>query len=228
MENSLVTIAYMQNCFPEKFGIPRQSGLVDKLRGRIVFEPEFRSAHALRGLEEYSHIWLLWGFSKAQQCAWSPTVRPPRLGGNTRMGVFATRSPYRPNQIGLSSVEIERIEWDTPQGAVIHVLGADLLDGTPIFDIKPYLPFTDSHPNAVAGFAEDKLGVSLHVNIEDKWLEMLTSEDAQVLIALLAQDPRPSYQHDPTRIYGMAFGGHEVKFVVDGEMLTVKSIEKSH
>ncbi len=228
MENSLVTIAYMQSCFPEKFGIPRQSGLVEKLRGRIVFEPEFRSVHALRGLEEYSHIWLLWGFSKAQQCAWSPTVRPPRLGGNTRMGVFATRSPYRPNQIGLSSVEIERIEWDTPQGAVIHVLGADLLDGTPIFDIKPYLPFTDSHPNAVAGFAEDKLGVSLHVNIEDKWLEMLTSEYAQTLKAILAQDPRPSYQHDPTRIYGMAFGGHEVKFVVDGEMLTVKSIEKSH
>ena len=144
------------------------------------------------------------------------------------MGVFATRSPYRPNQIGLSSVEIERIEWDTPQGAVIHVLGADLLDGTPIYDIKPYLPFTDSHPNAVAGFAEDKLGVSLHVNIEDKWLEMLTSEYAQTLKAILAQDPRPSYQHDPTRIYGMAFGEYEVKFVVDGEMLTVKSIEKSH
>ncbi len=220
------TIARMRSAFPEKFGIPRQSGIVPALRACIVFEPEYRNVDALRGLEGFSHIWVLWGFSKVKQASWSPTVRPPKLGGNTRVGVFASRSPFRPNPIGLSSVAIERIEWETPEGPLIHVRGADLLDGTPIFDIKPYLPFADSHPEAVAGFAEQVEDKPLAVHIDAQWLERLPPEDETVIRALLESDPRPAYQEDAGRIYGMAYGSYEIKFRVEDDTVIVMQVQE--
>ena len=218
-------IATMRSPFPAKFGIPRQSGLVDSLRSTIVFEPEYRNPDALRGLESFSHLWVIWSFSKAIREDWSPTVRPPRLGGNTRMGVFATRSPFRPNAIGLSSVKIERIEQDPRLGPVIHVTGADLLDRTPIFDIKPYLPYTDSHPDALGGFTDGYRGYRLEVDFPQALLEKVPVSARESLIGVLAQDPRPSYQDDPDRVYGMAFGTVDVKFQVSDGVLTVIGVE---
>lgn len=221
---SMKPIATMHSRFPTKFGIPRQSGLVADLRSTIVFAPEYRSADALRGLEGFSHLWLIWVFSQARRDTWSPTVRPPRLGGNVRMGVFATRSPFRPNPIGLSAVKLEGIDLHTPQGPVLHVSGADLLDGTPILDIKPYLPYADAHPEASGGFANGGEDYRLAVDFPPDLLAMLSPEDRLALPAVLAQDPRPSYQNSPDRVYGMAFGDWEVKFTVRETCLTVLSL----
>ena len=218
-------IARIHSDFPEKFGIPRQSGLVPDTRARIVFEPEYRNPDALRGIEGYSHLWLIWSFSRAERDTWSPTVRPPRLGGNTRVGVFATRSPFRPNAIGLSSVTLEKIELSTPEGPVLTVGGADLMDGTPIFDIKPYLPHVDSHPDARGGFAAEKAGYRLSVIFPPALLQQIEEEKREALRGVLENDPRPSYQNDPNRIYGVAFAGKNVKFTVDGGVLTVRGIE---
>ncbi len=217
----LRTIARIQTEFPEKFGVPRQSGLVEELRGRVVFEPEFRSSDALRGIEGFSHIWLIWGFHKALRSDWSPTVRPPRLGGNTRMGVFATRSPFRPNPLGLSCVKLTGVELRTSQGPVLHVGGADLVDGTPIYDIKPYLPYADCRPEAVGGFASARPEGELRVDFPTRWLSQVPAAKRAALTAVLAQDPRPSYQEDPQRVYGLTFGGVEVRFQVAGDVLTV-------
>ena len=219
-------IAHIRSDFPTKFGIPRQSGLVEDLTAQIVFTPEYRVPEAVRGLEDFSHIWLIWQFSKAVREDWSPTVRPPRLGGNTRMGVFATRSPFRPNPIGLSSVRLKGIVQHPTLGPVLHVAGADLMDGTPIFDIKPYLPYTDAHPQASSGFTADYEGYHLTVRFPEDLLEKVPPEKQAALRGVLAQDPRPSYQEDPTRVYGMAFGGLEVKFSVQDGVLTVLSVEK--
>ena len=218
-------IATMRSPFPAKFGIPRQSGLVESLRSTIVFEPEYRNPDALRGLEGFSHLWVIWSFSKAVRAGWSPTVRPPRLGGNTRMGVFATRSPFRPNAIGLSSVKIEAIEQDPRLGPVIHVTGADLLDRTPIFDIKPYLPYTDAHPDALGGFTDGYQGYRLVVDFPQVLLEKVPLSARDSLVGVLAQDPRPSYQDDPARVYGMAFGTVDVKFTVADGVLTVVGVD---
>ena len=218
-------IARIHSDFPEKFGIPRQSGLVPDTRARIVFEPEYRNPDALRGIEGYSHLWLIWSFSRAERDTWSPTVRPPRLGGNTRVGVFATRSPFRPNAIGLSSVTLEKIELSTPEGPVLTVGGADLMDGTPIFDIKPYLPHVDSHPDARGGFAAEKAGYRLSVVFPPALLQLIEEEKREALRGVLENDPRPSYQNDPNRVYGVAFAGKNVKFTVDGGVLTVRGIE---
>lgn len=217
-------IAKIHTDFPTKFGIPRQSGLVESLKAKIVFEPEYRNPDALRGLEDFSHLWLIWEFSEAKRDTWSPTVRPPRLGGNKRMGVFATRSPFRPNPVGLSSVKIEAIDLYTENGPVITVSGADLLDKTPIYDIKPYLAFADSHPDAVGGFAEDVKDSNLTVEITPELLNLVPTGHRNALLDILAQDPRPSYQQDPTRVYGMEFAGMEIRFWVDGKTLTVKEI----
>lgn len=217
----LHTIARIYGVFPTKFGIPRQSGLVDELRSRILFAPEYRDVSAFRGLEGYSHIWLLWEFSEAKRDTWSPTVRPPRLGGNKRVGVFATRSPFRPNPIGLSVVRLEKIELHTPDGPVLHVCGADLMDGTPIYDIKPYLPHIDSHPEAAAGFSLQAAEHSLTVVFPEHWEKYVPEEHRAALNAVLAQDPRPSYQSDPERVYGFVFAGLEVRFTVQDEILTV-------
>ena len=219
-------IARMHSSFPTKFGIPRQSGLVEELKSTIVFEPEYRNADALRGMEGFSHLWLIWSFSNAVREDWSPTVRPPRLGGNTRMGVFATRSPFRPNAIGLSSVKLDGVELHPTLGPVIHVSGADLLDGTPIFDIKPYLPYTDSHPEALGGFTAGYQGYKLEVDFPPALLEQVPEGDREGLVGVLSQDPRPSYQDDPDRVYGMAFGTVDVKFTVKDGTLTVVGVEK--
>ena len=220
------TIAKIRNDFKEKFGIPRQSGLTSGLTARIVFEPEYRNPDALRGIEGYSHLWLIWSFSKVDTTGgWSPTVRPPRLGGNKKMGVFATRSPYRPNPIGLSSVKLIGVEHTENEGDVLLVEGADLLDGTPIYDIKPYLAFTDSHPDAVCGFADEVKEYSLKVDFPEELLFAIPEEKRNGLISILENDPRPSYQDDPERIYGMSFSGFEIKFKVSGGVLTVISIE---
>lgn len=218
-------IARIRSDFPTKFGIPRQSGIVPVI-STIVFEPEYRVDEALRGIEGYSHLWLIWEFSQAVREDWSPTVRPPRLGGNTRMGVFATRSPFRPNPIGLSSVKLVGIE-KTEQGTVLLVEGADLCDGTPILDIKPYLPFTDSHPDAVGGFSDPVREKELAVEIPPELLQIVPEQKRDALQKVLAHDPRPSYQHDPERVYGMAFAGMEVKFRVDGQHLTVTDIQRT-
>lgn len=215
-------IAHIENDLHTKFGVPRQSGLVDDLESRIVFEPEYRQPEALRGLEGFSHIWLLWDFSEAHRPTWSPTVRPPRLGGNRRMGVFATRSPFRPNPIGLSSVRIKRIELHTPQGPVIHVAGADLMDGTPILDIKPYLPFTDCHPDATGGFTDEtRLQEPLQVEIPIELAHQLTPLQVDALREILANDPRPHYQDDPDREYGMEYAGRDIKFKVNNNRVEI-------
>ena len=218
------TIARIHTDFPTKFGIPRQSGIIDSLQGRIVFEPEYRNAEAVRGLEEFSHIWILWEFSEAVRDKWSPTVRPPRLGGNVRKGVFATRSPFRPNPIGLSSVKLESVEIDPKLGPVLHVSGADLMDGTPIYDIKPYIAYTDSHPDAVSGFASKPAEYLLEVDFPEALLQSVPEHQRESLIAVLQHDPRPQYHDDPKRVYGMAFGGMEVKFKVEEGLLTVVGI----
>ena len=217
-------IAHINTDFKEKFGIPRQSGLVEALRASIVFEPEYRVPDAVRGLEEFSHIWLLWEFSRAHRESWSPTVRPPRLGGNKRVGVFATRSPFRPNALGLSVVRLEGVETDGPTGPVLHVSGADLLDGTPIYDIKPYLPYADAIPGASGGFTDQTARRLLTVECPQELLAVLQPEKREALLAVLAQDPRPSYQTDPNRVYGMAFAGAEIRFTVEGGTLTVRDI----
>lgn len=225
-QHAMKVIARIRSDFTEKFGIPRQSGLVEALEARIVFEPEYRNPDAVRGMEGFSHIWLIWQFSRAVRANWSPTVRPPRLGGNTRMGVFATRSPFRPNALGLSSVKLLKVEPNTPQGPVLTVGGADLLDGTPIFDIKPYLPYVDAHPDARGGFTDTTKFYTLQVQAEPEVLEQIPADKRDALLGVLRSDPRPSYQHDPERLYGLSFGGVEVKFKVDGDVLTVVSTGK--
>lgn len=218
-------IAHIRSQFPEKFGIPRQSGLVEELKARVVFEPEYRDPQALRGLEGFSHIWLIWQFSRSMGAGWSPTVRPPRLGGNERMGVFATRSPFRPNPMGLSCVKLEKVELSTSEGPVLWVAGADLMDGTPIYDIKPYLPYADCKPQAVGGFASAPKEATLTVDFPPQLLERVPRELREALSGVLAQDPRPTYHHDPQRVYGMAFGGLQVRFTVDGDRLAVVEVE---
>lgn len=217
-------IARIRSDFPTKFGIPRQSGLVDALQSKIIFEPEYRNPDALRGLENFSHLWLIWQFSKAVREDWSPTVRPPRLGGNTRMGVFATRSPFRPNAMGLSCVKITAIDLHTPEGPVITVSGADLMDGTPIFDIKPYIPYADCKPEATGGFTDTAGDFILKVDFPENLLKQVPEESRESLLGVLSHDPRPSYQNAPDRVYGMAFAGMDVKFRVEEDTLTVIDI----
>ena len=218
-------IARMESDLPEKFGVPRQAGIVEALEGRIVFEPEFRNPDALRGIEGFSHLWLIWQFSKALREDFSPTVRPPRLGGNERMGVFATRSPFRPNSLGLSCVRLLRVERDGERGPVLIVGGADLLDGTPIFDIKPYLPYADCRPEALSGFAPDP-GATLRVEFPPGTEERLPPAKRAALRGVLENDPRPRYQDDPERVYGLDFAGRNVKFRVEGDTLTVIAVEE--
>lgn len=217
-------IAHIETDLPTKFGLPRQSGLVEDLTARIVFAPKYRDPVAFRGLEGYSHLWLIWGFSENRRDGWAATVKPPRLGGNTRMGVFATRSPYRPNALGLSSVKLTAIETDEQLGVVLRVAGADLMDGTPIYDIKPYLPYTDSHPNAAGGFAEAVFDHHLDVVFPQKLLAKIPEDKRGALIGILAQDPRPAYLDDPTRRYGFNYLTYDVRFTVDGSRLTVVEI----
>ncbi|MBQ8555882.1 MAG: tRNA (N6-threonylcarbamoyladenosine(37)-N6)-methyltransferase TrmO [Clostridia bacterium] len=222
-------IARIRNAFPTKFGLPRQSGLVPELVSTIVFEKEFRVAEALRGIEDYSHLWLIWGFHQAvregESQAWRPTVRPPRLGRNTRMGVFATRSPFRPNPIGLTVVKLLHVE-DSSEGKVLVVTGADMMDGTPIYDIKPYLPYADSVPDAVGGFTQETKDYRLQVVFPEELQHLVPLEERHALMGVLAQDPRPAYQHDENRIYGFAYGGRDVRFTVAGDTLTVVDIVK--
>jgi len=221
---SIAPIAHIESDLPTKFGLPRQSGLVDALTARIVFEPLYRDPVAFRGLDGYSHLWLIWGFSENERDAWAATVKPPRLGGNTRMGVFATRSPYRPNALGLSSVKLERIEHDEKRGIVLTVSGADLMDGTPIYDIKPYLPYTDSHPDAAGGFAADVFDHALEVDFPPVLLAKIPADKQDALLGILAQDPRPAYIDDPQRRYGFNYLTYDVRFTVDGRRLTVVEI----
>ena len=228
MDNQIVetkVIARARSEFPSKFGIPRQSGLVPSLRTRIVFEPEYRNAEALRGIEEFSHLWLIWGFSEVQQEGWSPTVRPPRLGGNRRMGVFATRSPFRPNPIGLSCVELIEVDLN-PKNPALLVGGADLMDGTPIYDIKPYLLTTDCHPEATKGFTQEHEDYQLEVEIPEPITKKLPAEKFEKLREVLAQDPRPAYHHDENRVYGFPFDGYEVRFVVENGKVVVKETKR--
>ena len=218
MENiNIQVIAKMHSDFPTKFGIPRQSGLVNELESTIVFEPEFRNSDALRGIDGYSHLWIIWQFSQAVRQDWSPTVRPPRLGGNTRMGVFATRSPFRPNNLGLSCVKLLRVEQTAENGTVLHVAGADLMDGTPIFDIKPYIPYSDSFPDALGGFTDTAEDFILDVIFPAE----LPESKRQAAIGVLSHDPRPSYQRKPDRVYGLSFAGFDIRFTVNGTTLTV-------
>lgn len=219
-------IANIHSDFPTKFGIPRQSGLVEELTAKIVFTPDYRVPEAVRGLEDFSHIWLIWQFSKAVRENWSPTVRPPRLGGNTRMGVFATRSPFRPNAIGLSCVRLLKVEPNTPEGPVLTVAGADLMDGTPILDIKPYIPYADCQMEATGGFTDTAGDFLLKVEFPPELLEMVPEDRRKALIGVLRHDPRPSYQRKPERVYGMEFAGVNVRFRVEGEVLTVIEVEK--
>ena len=219
-------IARIHTDFKEKFGIPRQSGIATETVGKIVFEPEYRVPEALRGIEDYSHLWLIWNFSEAERDEWSPTVRPPRLGGNKRMGVFATRSPFRPNPIGLSSVRLLSVE-DSAEGKVLVVAGADILDGTPIYDVKPYLAFTDSHPDAICGFADGVKEYSLEVFIPEELKKGLSKSYVSALCSILSGDPRPSYKEDGDRIYGMVYGEYEVRFTVSDGVLSVREITKN-
>lgn len=218
-------IAHIKSDFPSKFGIPRQAGLVNSLTATVVFDPEYRDPEALRGIEGFSHLWLIWEFSAAKLDTWSPTVRPPRLGGNTRLGVFATRSPFRPNPIGLSCVKLEGVEVTADNGTVLHVSGADLMDGTPIFDIKPYVPYADCRPDASEGFTAPGQDYLLDVVIPDELLSRIPENRREALEGVLAQDPRPSYQHDPDRVYGFGFAGMEIKFSVCNDTLTVLDIQ---
>ena len=221
MEVQINVIARMRSDFPTKFGIPRQPHLVEELRSTIVFEPEYRNADALRGIEGFSHLWIIWQFSEAVRSGWSPTVRPPRLGGNTRMGVFATRSPFRPNNLGLSCVKLLGVEMTKDLGPVIHVSGADLMDGTPIFDIKPYIPYADSHPEALGGFTDTAGEFLLQVDFPPQLLALLPEEKRNAALGVLSHDPRPSYQRRPGRVYGLPFAGFDIRFTVEGERLTV-------
>lgn len=218
------TIAHIKSDFTSKFGIPRQSGLVDELEALVIFEPEYRVPEALRGIDGYSHLWLIWEFSECVGKEWSPTVRPPRLGGNKRMGVFASRSPFRPNPVGLSCVKLLGVEQTEEYGMILKIAGADLLDGTPIYDIKPYLPYVDSHPEASGGFALQQKEGTLKAEISGELLEIIPASKRPALISVLEQDPRPQYQDDPDRIYGMDFAGYNIKFTVCGETLTVTEI----
>ena len=224
---TIQVIARMKSDFPTKFGIPRQSGLVDELRATIIFEPEFRNPDALRGIEEFSHIWLIWQFSEAVRQEWSPTVRPPRLGGNTRMGVFATRSPFRPNNLGLSSVRLLGVEHTKEYGTVLHVAGADLMDGTPIFDIKPYIPYGDSHPTATGGFTDQAKDFILNVDFPPQLLAQIPEDKREAAIGVLSHDPRPSYQKQADRIYGLNFAGFDIRFQVTDDLLTVIDVSKT-
>ena len=218
-------VARIRSDFPTKFGIPRQAGLVEALTATVVFEPEFRDPEALRGIEDFSHLWLIWEFSAAKRDSWSPTVRPPRLGGTTRVGVFATRSPFRPNPIGLSCVRLLGVEHTHDAGTVLHVAGADLMDGTPIFDIKPYIPYADCHPDATEGFTAPGQDYLLEVDIPQRLLARIPEDRREALKGVLAQDPRPSYQRDPERVYGFGFAGLEVRFTVRDGVLLVQDIK---
>ena len=226
MDVNIQPIARMRSDFASKFGIPRQSGLVEALRSTIVFEPEYRNADALRGIEDFSHLWIIWQFSEAVREGWSPTVRPPRLGGNTRMGVFATRSPFRPNNLGLSCVKLLSVEHTEEFGTVLHVGGADLMDGTPIFDIKPYIPYSDCHTDAAGGFTDTAGDFLLEVNFPDALLQKLPENKRDAAIGVLSHDPRPSYQRKPGRIYGLTFAGFDIRFIVEENVLTVIDITK--
>lgn len=219
-------IARIQSDFQSKFGIPRQSGLVEELTATIIFEPEYRNQDALRGLEDFSHLWIIWQFSEAVRDDWSPTVRPPRLGGNTRMGVFATRSPFRPNEIGLSSVKILGIEQTNQYGTVIHIAGADLMDRTPILDIKPYLPYCDCHPDATGGFTQSADNFLLDVDFPEHLLKIIPENKRSALIGVLSHDPRPSYQADANRKYGLPFAGFDIHFTVQDNILKVHQVDE--
>ena len=218
-------IAVMHSDFPTKFGIPRQSGLADALQSTIVFEPAYRNPEALRGIEGFSHLWILWQFSQAVRQDWSPTVRPPRLGGNTRMGVFATRSPFRPNAIGLSCVRLLSVEHTQDMGTVLHIGGADLMDGTPILDIKPYIPYCDAHPEAMGGFTQDAGDFILEVDFPENLKQRLPAEKQEAICQVLSHDPRPSYQKDSDRVYGLSFAGHDIRFTVKDKVLTVVDVQ---
>ena len=228
----ITPIARFHSAFPSKFGIPRQSGIVDELRGRIIFEPTYRNADALRGLDGFDYLWILWEFSANKSArergasSWQPTVRPPLLGGNTQMGVFATRSPYRPNPLGLSSVRIERIELTETEGPVIHVLGADLMDGTPIYDIKPYVTYADSHPGARSGFVDERRWQELKVDFPEQLQQHFTPDSLSALIRVLALDPRPQYQDNPDKTYGMPYEGYDIRFRVSDGVLTVTEVKR--
>ena len=226
MDVNIQIIARMHSDFATKFGIPRQSGLVEELRSTIVFEPEFRNPDALRGIEDFSHLWIIWQFSEAVRQGWSPTVRPPRLGGNTRMGVFATRSPFRPNNLGLSSVKLLGVEHTAEFGTVLHVGGADLMDGTPIFDIKPYIPYGDCHVDATGGFTDTAGDFILQVDFPSALLEILPEDKREAAIGVLSHDPRPSYQRKPDRVYGLNFAGFDIRFQVQEDVLHVISVQK--
>lgn len=219
-------IARMESDFPTKFGIPRQSGLVEDLHSTIVFEPEFRNPDALRGITDYTHLWIIWQFSEAVRQEWSPTVRPPRLGGNTRMGVFATRSPFRPNSIGMSCVKLLGVEQTQDKGTVLHVAGADLMNGTPIFDIKPYIPYSDCHTDASGGFTDTADNYLLEVDFPDDLLSLITEDKRKALCGVLSHDPRPSYQRTPDRVYGISFADYNIRFTVDANTLYVKEVTK--
>ncbi|MBR4072346.1 MAG: tRNA (N6-threonylcarbamoyladenosine(37)-N6)-methyltransferase TrmO [Clostridia bacterium] len=221
---NLKVIAHIKTDFPTKFGLPRQSGLIGEIKGKIIFEKEYRIPEALRGLDDFSHIWILWQFSEAVRSDWSPTVRPPMLGGNKRMGVFATRSPFRPNPIGLSAVKLEKIDFSDPEGPVIYVSGSDLMDGTPIYDIKPYLAYADSIAEASGGFTENLADRTLEVIFPDELLKRIPEEKQNTLYSVLKGDPRPSYQNDPERIYGFNFAGFEISFKVENKTLTVLKV----
>ena len=227
MDVNIQVIARMHSDFATKFGIPRQSGLVEELKSTIVFEPEFRNPDALRGIEDFSHLWIIWQFSEAVRQGWSPTVRPPRLGGNTRMGVFATRSPFRPNNLGLSSVKLLGVEHTEKYGTVLHVGGADLMDGTPIFDIKPYIPYGDCHPEATGGFTDHAGAFLLKVDFPAALLEILPEDKREAAVGVLSHDPRPSYQRKPDRIYGLTFAGYDIRFKVSEDFLTVLDVAKA-
>ena len=226
MDITIEPVARMRSDFATKFGIPRQSGLVQDLLSTIVFEPKYRNPEALRGIEGYDYLWLIWQFSEAVREEWSPTVRPPRLGGNARMGVFATRSPFRPNSLGLSCVQLLGVEHTQEFGTVLHVGGADLMDGTPIFDVKPYVPYADSHPDAKGGFTDGAGEYLLQVDFPQTLLEKLPEEKRSAAVGVLSHDPRPSYQRKPGRIYGLNFAGWDIRFTVDGDILTVVDILK--
>ena len=219
-------VAYIRTEFPEKFGIPRQSGLAERLSGKIIFEKEFRNPEAFRGLSDFSHLWLIWEFSANRHNEWQPTVRPPRLGGNAHMGVFATRSPYRPNPIGLSCVELESIDFDDPEGPVLYVKGADLMDGTPIYDIKPYIKYADSYPDAVCGYVDELSERKLRVKMSPELVAKVDDDDVlAAMVEMLSLDPRPSYHNDPHREYGLSFAGYNVRFIVCDGVLEVVDIK---